>query len=450
MPKPSSISEKPHRSNTSEESCAQRPHQIVIVGGGIAGLEIASNLPKRTGRTSIAVTLIDREPAYVWKPMLHTIAAGTSDVSQQETSYVAQARNRRFVFEPGELKGIDRQGRKVYLSPTEIAGRRVLPERAIDYDTLILAIGSAANDFGTPGVREHCLMIDSRSQAMNFNREVMARILETVTARNTLNIAVVGGGATGVELAAELIQLADVSAYYGAAGLRDQINVTLIESGPNLLGAFPDRVAIAARGRLEELGVTVLTGARVVAAEADCFRLADGRQVSAELKVWAAGVKGADACAKFEGLELTRNNQIVVTPTLQTTVDSRIFAVGDCSSLPVGDAGKPLPPAAQVAHQQASHLIRHLPRWLRGKELPTFTFRDFGSIVSLGGYGAYGSLGQFGLFTGGFLRGRVAQLGHILLYRSYQSQLHGFWRGGLIWLADMINSRVRPRIRIPD
>ncbi len=450
MSKPSTPSDKPQRHGPDQGGTPSRPHQIVVVGGGIAGLEIASKLPGCIRGTSIAVTLIDREPAYVWKPMLHTIAAGTTDVSQQETSYISQARNRRFVFETGELKGIDRKERKVYLNPLEIDGRPILPERAISYDTLILATGSEANDFGTPGVREHCRTIDSRSQAMKFNREVMAHMLEALAAKTTLNIAVVGGGATGVELAAELVQLADASAYYGAAGIRDQVKVTLIESGPNLLGAFPERVAISARERLQRLGVVVLMGARVVAAEAGCLRLADGTQINAELKVWAAGVKAADVCASFDGLEVTRNNQIVVGPTLQTTLDPRIFAVGDCSSLSLGDPRKPLPPAAQVAHQQASHLIRHLPGWLEGRELPSFSYRDFGSIVSLGGYGAYGSLGQFGLFGGGFIRGRVAQLGHVLLYRSHQSRLHGFWRGGLIWLADMINSHVRARIRLPD
>ncbi|MDL2400305.1 NAD(P)/FAD-dependent oxidoreductase [Rhizobium mayense] len=449
MPKASMISHTLGETGP-REAVMTGPHRVLIIGGGIAGLEIASKLPKRIGSMSVAVTLVDREPAYVWKPMLHTIAAGTTDVWQQQTSYVAQARNRSFVFEPGELKAIDRQEHSVRLGALEIDGRCILPERSLSYDTLILAVGSQANDFGTPGVREHCLTIDSRSQAMNFNRQVMARMLETLAADATLRIAVVGGGATGVELAAELIQLTEVTAHYGAAGLRDQVRVTLVEGSPNLLGAFPDRVAIAARERLEKLGVTVLTGARVVAAEADCLRLADGEQIPAELKVWAAGVKGSDACAAYDGLELTRSNQIMVKPTLQTTVDPAIFAVGDCSSLAVVDGGKPLPPAAQVAHQQASHLIRHLPGWLQGRELPPFTFRDFGSIVSLGGYGAYGSLGQFGLFRGGFIRGRAAQLGHVLLYRSHQSRLHGFWRGGLIWLADMINSRVRPRLRLPD
>jgi NADH:ubiquinone reductase (H+-translocating) len=426
------------------------PHRIVVVGGGIAGLEIVSKLPTTAGNTGVAVTLVDREPAYVWKPMLHTIAAGTSDVSQQETHYIAQARDRCFTFEPGEINGIERETRRVHLGSLTIAGRLILPERTVPYDTLILAIGSQANNFGTPGVHEHCLMIDSRSQALDFNREVQARLLESLAAKSTLHIAVVGGGATGVELAAELIQLTDIAAHYGAAGLRDQVKVTLVESGPQLLSAFPDRLAVAARERLETLGIRVLTGARVVAADAGCLRLADGKQIRADLQVWAAGIKASDACASLDGLEVTPSNQIVVSPTLQTTRDPHIFAIGDCSSVASEEGGKPLPPTAQVAHQQAAHLIRHLPGWLNGRALPPFTYHDFGSIVSLGGYGAYGSLGKFGLFRGGFIRGRVAQLGHILLYRSYQSRLHGFWRGGLIWLADTINSHVRPRIRLRD
>lgn len=424
------------------------PHRIVVVGGGIAGLELVTRLPRSSGRTAIAVTLVDREPAYVWKPMLHTVAAGTSDVSQQETHFVAQARDRHFHFEPGEFRGLNREAQKVHLGPLTINGRHILPERDIPYDTLILAIGSQANDFGTPGVREHCLMIDSRSQALNFNREVQARMLESFAAGSNLRIAVVGGGATGVELAAELIQLTEIAGHYGAAALSSQVKVMLIESGSRLLRAFPDRVAVAARERLERLGITVLTGARVAAAEPGGFRLADGTLIDAALKIWAAGVKASDACSSLNGLEVTPNNQIVVSPTLQTTRDPSILAIGDCSSVRLGDAGQPLPPTAQVAHEQAAHLIRHLPSWLEGKALPPFTYRDFGSIVSLGGYGAYGSLGQFGLFKGGFIRGRVAQLGHILLYRSHKARLHGFWRGGLIWLADMINSFVRPRLRL--
>ena len=443
---PISIEREEHE--LEHQASSARPHRVVVVGGGIAGLELATKLPRAARKSSIALTLVDREPAYVWKPMLHTIAAGTSDVSQQETRYIAQARDRNFAFEPGELKGIDRKARTVHLQPFKIGDRQILSERAIPYDSLILAIGSQANDFAIPGVRDHCFRIDSRSQALAFNREVQARMLESLAANSALHIAVVGGGATGVELAAELIELTEIAARYGGTGLRDQLKVTLLESGARLLGAFPDRVAAAASKRLETLGVTIVTSAKVIAAEADGFRLADGTRIRADLLVWAAGVKAADTCASLDGLEATTNNQLVVEPTLQTTRDPRIFAIGDCSSLLLDPERKPLPSTAQVAHQQAGHLIRHLPAWIEGRALPHFKYRDFGSIVSLGGYGAYGSLGKFGFFNGGFIRGHVARLGHILLYRSHQSRLHGFWRGGLLWLADTINSYVRPRLRL--
>jgi len=222
-------------------------HHIVVVGGGVAGLAIASKLPRTAGRTPMAVTLIDREPAYVYKPMLHAIAAGTSDFSQQETNYIAQARDRHFVFHPGELKGIDRDAQRLRLGPLMIGGRSIVPERTISYDTLILATGSQANDFGTPGVQQYCHMVDSRSQALDLNREIRTRMLESLAASSTLSIAVVGGGATGVELTAELIELTQIAAYYGATGLPSQVKVKLVESGPQLLTAFPQRVAVAAR-----------------------------------------------------------------------------------------------------------------------------------------------------------------------------------------------------------
>ena len=181
------------------------PHRIVVVGGGAAGMEVVTKLAYVARRGAICVTLIDREPAHVWKPMLHTIAAGTSDVSQQETHYMAHALRHGYRFEPGELQNVDREARTVRLAPVTVRGRAVLPTRDIPYDTLILAIGSQANDFGILGVREHCFMLDSRSQALAFNREVQTRMMQSFGTATPLRISVVGAGATGVELCAELI-----------------------------------------------------------------------------------------------------------------------------------------------------------------------------------------------------------------------------------------------------
>ncbi|MGY0619351.1 NAD(P)/FAD-dependent oxidoreductase [Lysobacter sp. A378] len=429
----------------------ERQQRIVIVGGGVAGLEIASSLGRRwrhrPGRP--VITLVDRDSAHVWKPMLHTIAAGTRDISQQQTTYIAQARDAGFAYQPGELCGLDRKAREVHLEELRAPdGRLLIPARRLGYDALVLAIGSQANDFGTPGVAEHCFGIDSRRQADAFNREVRIRMLQGLTQETELSIAIVGGGATGVELAAELVQLFETATVYGVQGLASRISITLVEAGPRLLAAFPQDISTATRARLEALGVKVMTDTQVSAANADGFVLGDGRQMTASLKVWAAGVKAPDFLADLDGLEATRSNQLVVLPTLQTTRDPGIYAIGDCASLTPVEAELSLPPTAQVAHQQAKYLIRALPKVLQGDAVPDFRYRDMGALVSLGEYDAFASLGKFGLFKGVTIRGRLAQLSHVMLYRSHQARIHGFWRGGLLWLVDRLNSRLRASIRL--
>ncbi|TWI06737.1 NADH dehydrogenase [Lysobacter ruishenii] len=425
--------------------------RVVIIGGGVAGLEVASSLGRRwrgkPGQPSI--TLVDRDSAHVWKPMLHTIAAGTRDISQQQATFIAQAHDAGFTYQPGELHGLDRNARTVELAAIHAPdGRLLVPARRLEYDLLVLAFGSQANDFGTPGVVEYCYSIDSRRQADAFNRELRLRLLQSLAQETELSIAIVGGGATGVELAAELVQLFETTAAYGVPGLASRISVTLLEGGPRLLAAFPEDISADTLARLEGLGIRVMTGTQVKAANTDGFVLGDGSQLPASLKIWAAGVRAPAIGAGLDGLETNRNNQLVVKPTLQTTRDPAIFALGDCSSLAMEPGGRPLPPTAQVAHQQARHLIRCLPRALRGEPIGDFAYRDLGALVSLGDYDAFGSLGQFGLFKGVTFRGRLAQLSHVMLYRSHQARIHGFWRGGLLWLVDRINSRVRATVRL--
>ncbi|GAN80347.1 NAD(P)/FAD-dependent oxidoreductase [Acidocella aminolytica] len=431
-------------------------YHVVVVGGGVAGLEIATTLGRRWRRQRPQnqavpkVTLIDSDSAHVWKPMLHTIAAGTRDMAAQQVTYVTQAYDSGFIYQPGELCGLDRTKHEVLLAPLYAAdGRLLIPERRLVYHKLILAVGSQANDFGTLGVGEHCWMIDSRRQADAFNHELRIHMLRSLTQDLPLDIAIIGGGATGVELAAELVQLVEASAAYGAQGIAERITVTLIESGSRLLAAFPEDISSATRRRLEALGICVLTDTKVSAVTADGLAFGDGRKMRASLKIWAAGVKAPEFLAHLDGLETNRSNQLVVLPSLQTSRDPDIYAVGDCSSLTLPKTSRPLPPTAQVAHQQAQYLIRHLPRIIQHQEEPPpFAYRDFGALVSLSNYDAYGSLGKFGLFRGRTIRGHLAQLSHVMLYRSHQARLYGVWRGSLVWLVDCLNARLRAKIRL--
>ncbi|QIM49463.1 NAD(P)/FAD-dependent oxidoreductase [Pusillimonas sp. DMV24BSW_D] len=426
------------------------PH-IVIVGGGVAGIEMATQLARkqRHGLARYHISLIDCDTAHVWKPMLHTIAAGTRDVGQQQTPFAAQARAAGFKYEPGEMCGLDRVKREILLAPILANdGHELVPARRVRYDVLIFAVGSTANDFGICGVHEHCVMIDSRRQALSFNESIRNHIFESIGRNRDLRISIVGAGATGVELAAELMQLADETQAYGAPGLRERVRITLIEATDRILGAFPKRVSALATQRLRKLGIEVLLDTRVSSAREDGFELSNADFLPATVRVWAAGVKAPEFLAHLEGLDTKPNNTLVINPTLQTVRDPSIFAVGDCASLVLPGREHPLPPTAQVAHQQARYLVRHLPALLENKPVPPFRYRDFGALVSIGDYDAYGSLGKFRLFRGGFIRGRLASFSHMALYRTHQARLHGFWRGGLLWLVDLINSRVKPPVRL--
>ena len=422
---------------------------VVIVGGGVAGIDLATHLAgKISGGEPLSVTLIDRETAHVWKPMLHTIAAGTRDVHLQQTPFVSHAAQHGFRYEPGAAIEIDRERRTVRIAPIKMEGRELIPGRERPYDTLILSIGSVANDFGTPGVDRHCFRIESRSDATAFHDVMRHRLIEALVAGTTLHVAIVGGGATGVEMAAEIVQFGEIAETYGVPAARSHLKVTLLEAGDRILTAFPPQISELAKNRLQGLGVDVRTGQAVVEADTEGFALKDGTRLEAGLKVWAAGVRAAALAESLEGLERSRTGQILVTPTLQSVSDPAVYALGDCASLTLPGEERPLPPSAQVAFQQAKYLGKNLPALIENRPAPDFTYRDFGALVSLGGYDAYGSLGKFGFYRGGFIRGRVAQIGHLLLYRRHQARIHGLWRAGLLWLSDIVAAGIRPKIRL--
>src|SRR5262245_61007378 len=423
--------------------------RIVVVGGGVAGLILVTRLGHALGRRGLArISLTDRSWVHVWKPMLHTFAAGTWNIYEQQVQYVAHAHTHHFEYVPGRLEAIDRAARRIRLAPLVVAGEVVAGGRELDYDVLVLALGSRANDFGTPGVIEHCHFIDSQDQADAFNARLRAQLVRSFAQGGNIEIAIVGGGATGVELAAELSRMVDLAAGYGEADMRERLHLTLLESGPRILNAFPEAVSASGASQLHALGVDVRAGVRVVAGDAEGYVLDGGERVSAALKVWAAGIRASGFFEESE-LELNRAGQVVVGPNLLAKGEPSIFALGDCASLVPQGAGRPLPSTAQVANQQALHLIRHLPPCLRkGKPVSPFRFRDFGALVSLIDYNAFGTLGRFGFFKGGFIKGRFAQLSHALLYRRHQLSLHGPGRASLLWMADGINTLVEPDIRI--
>jgi len=325
----------------------------------------------------------------------------------------------------------------------------------IRYDYLVLAVGSVSNDFGTKGVAQHCIFLDSRLQADRFRSKLLnhcLRVSRTLQADPNadahVRVDIVGGGATGVELAAELYNAAAALRHYGLEVFDEtRLKVALIEAGPRILPALPEKLSQAAHKELEALGVRILTGEQVVEATAEGMLTRSGELLKADLSVWAAGVRGPDMLARL-GLEISGNNQLTVRPTLQTTRDERIFAIGDCAFFVPEGASRPLPPRAQAAHQMAAVAFTNIRALIKGKPLRNFVYHDHGSLVSLSHFSTVGSL--MGNLIGGrmAIEGRLARFVYVSLYRMHLIAIHGWLKGLALILVGHVNHIVRPRLKL--
>lgn len=422
--------------------------RIVIIGGGAGGLPLATRLGKKLGRRGRAdIVLVDANAVHVWKPRFHEVATGAIDSDLDALDYRAHARLHHYHFELGALSGVDREQRQVILAPLcDESGATVLPERRLDYDYLVLALGSQGNDFNTPGVREHCLFLDSRRQADRFRDRFLNACLSANYRGTGLSVAIVGGGATGVELAAELHHAVDLLQLYGHHHLdRSKLRVHLIEAASRILPPLTERVALAAQRELTAMGVQLHTGTLVREATADAFITQDGATIAADLLVWAAGIKAPAVLAEL-GLETNRINQLVVQPTLLTG-DARIFALGDCCACPTPD-GKTVPPRAQSAQQMAHAVARNIEHLLANEPLEPFRYHDRGSLVSLSKYSSVGSL-MGNLKSGSFfIEGWLARLMYVGLYRLHQAELYGWPRTLMLLLAGRFHRMLRPRLKL--
>ncbi|NWO07711.1 MAG: NAD(P)/FAD-dependent oxidoreductase [Alteromonadaceae bacterium] len=431
-------------------------HHIVVVGGGAGGLELVTSLGNKLGRKHKArISLVDAELTHVWKPLLHEVASGSLDASANEINYRAHARKHHYEFQLGRMSGLDRNNKQITIAPFyDDEGHEVVPERHLPYDTLVIAVGSTANDFGTPGAQEHCLFLDSLRQARRFHNLLLNAFLR----RNhesregqphTLNISIIGAGATGVELAAELRLASRELPIYGMNHLQpSDVSISVIEAADRILPALPARLSAGATRELQHQNIQVLTGQPVSEIRAGSLIMKDGTELNSDMTIWAAGIKAPAFLAGLEGLETNRGNQLVVDQTLQTTQDADIFAFGDCAACPQPGSDHSVPPRAQAAHQQADALFKTLCNRLEGKEAVPFVYNDHGSLINFSRYTTVGNL--MGNLSGRsmYIEGKVARLFYVSLYRMHQVALHGFTRTGIIWLLDKISRAMKPRLKL--
>lgn len=434
-------------------------HHVVIVGGGAGGLELATRLGDTLGRKGKAkITLIDRTKTHVWKPLLHEIAAGSMNPDKHELDYLAQAHWHNFKFRLGSMDGLNRVNKEITTAPHyDEEGNEIIPRRTFKYDTLVIAVGSTTNDFGVKGAQEYSIALDTQEQAERFHRRLHNALLKAQTQKEAikpgqLEVVIVGAGATGVELSAELHNTTRELAAYGLDQIDadHDVKISLIEAGDRVLPALPPQMSASVELELRKLGVHVYTAERVTEVTADGIHTHSGKFIPSELVVWAAGIKAPNFLQGIDGLETNRINQLIVKRTLQTTLDDNIFAFGDCAACPrQGHGEETVPPRAQAAHQQASMLLKAIKMRVASKtNLPEYTYKDYGSLVNLGKYSTVGSL--MGAITGGslFIEGKFAGFMYRSLYQMHLMALHGVISTVLQLIARALTRRTEAKVKL--
>lgn len=405
--------------------------KIIVVGGGAGGLELVTKLGDKLGRSKRAqITLVDQNTAHLWKPLLHEIATGAMNDQVDKINYQSQANKHGFAFKQGTLVNIDRDKKHIVITD---ANRVALgfedTEITLDYDKLVIAIGCTSNDFGTPGVKEHAIFLDNQKSAFDLRQTLLSAFIRydldasNGSAPNKINIAIVGGGATGVELASELPNMVNTLKADGYAHLSsDVLDIKLVEAADKILPALPEKVSAGITTTLQDMGVEVLTKTMIVKADEQGLYTKDEQTIAADIIVWAAGVKAPDFLNNIAGLETARNNQLIVKTTLQTTRDDSIFVIGDSASCKLDD-GTFASPTAQAAHQMVPVCAHNIIKSMSNSPLKTFKYNDKGIIISLHdtAQGVVKMVGPKGFHA----KGCFALLIHRMLYRMHLASLLG-------------------------
>jgi NADH dehydrogenase len=430
--------------------------KYVIVGGGAGGLELACKLGRKLGPQQ--VMLVDSRLYHIWKPSLHEVAAGTLDIHQEGLSYQMLAHDRGFSFVYGAMTGLDAAARYITIAPVTTAadGEEVLPERTLGYRSLVIAVGSTSNYFGVPGARENTISLNATEDAERFRLRLLRLLAqaeqqkEDGAADSGLDIVIIGGGATGVELAAELREASGAYAAYGFRRLqvKRDVRITLLEGAPRILAPLPERVSSAAARLLDQRAIRVVTDCRVDRIDKTQVSDNKGNLYPADLCVWAAGIRAPEFLGGL-GLPVAKGGQVEVDAHLRVRDVPDVYALGDCAACTDGK-GKPVPPRAQAAHQQADYLLKTFVDQAAGKPPQTapYVYRDYGSLVSIGRETTVGNL--MGSLRGAslFVEGFLARIMYMSLHLMHHQAVLGSLRTGLMAVGRFLIRRTTPIVKL--
>lgn len=430
--------------------------RIIIVGGGAGGLELTARLTKLLRRhKNVEITLVDKQLKHIWKPLLHEVSAGTIPTEKESVDYLTYAYDKGCKFILGAVKQINHEAKTLTLFPYYSEEKvLLLPERTIPYDLLVLAMGSQVNDFNTPGVQEQCILLNDVRDAELLNQKIINKIILNTQQANIppIEISIIGAGATGVELAAELqfvLSKANRYAKHNKNSLFD-FQITLIEASDRILNMMPERISQAVHHSLSKNGIKILEGVRVTEITKDQVLTEDKRKIPSLLTIWAAGVKGNSI--PIHDLEMNHIQQFLVNEKLQSTTNPSIFAMGDCAACPQLNKEGGLyfvPPRAQAAHQQAKVLAKSLTNLVnsKGKGLVSFHYKDYGSIIKLSQYNVVGNL-MSKAAKNFYIEGMIARFSYWLLYQKHLIVIKGFWYTVFNAITNLILQNQKPEIKL--
>ena len=345
----------------------QKP-RVVILGAGFGGLTAARALVN-----DAHVTLVDRHNFQTFLPLLYQVS--TAGLAADHVAHPIRGALRKtgVQFRMGTPISVDHKNKTIKLDSSEV----------LEFDQLIVALGSATADFGIPGVTEHALGMKSVNEAIAIRAEVMRRFEDLCRFEDDtiFSISVVGGGPTGVEMAGAFAELVRGPLKNDQAHAAAHIKINLIEAGPRILPMFSEKLSARAKKDLEKLGVTVHLNTAVAEIKPRSILVKGGDALPSEVTVWAAGVKGEPAGEQLN-LPLV-NTRIDVDQTLQVKHYPHIFAIGDIAGF-VGENGRFLPMVAPVAMQQGRFVAKQIKRLAQGQALENFKYVDKGSMATIG------------------------------------------------------------------
>ena len=346
----------------------KRKPSVVILGAGFGGLTAAKALAK-----DAEVTLVDRHNFQTFLPLLYQVSTAGLAADHVVHPVRGALRDSGVKFRMGSPISIDHKNKSVKLDSSE----------TLDFDHLIVALGSATADFGVPGVNEYGLGMKSVSEAINIRAEVMRRFEDLCRFEDNtrLSIAVVGGGPTGVEMAGALAELKRGPLKNDMAHAAEHIDIYLIEAGPRILPMFNKKLSARAQRDLEKIGVIVRTNTAVREVQSRKIIVQEGEPIPAEVTIWAAGVKG-EPTAGLLNLPIV-GSRIDIEPSLRVNHYPHIWAIGDIAGAK-GRDGNFLPMVAPVALQQARWVAKQILRAEKSQTLQPFKYRDKGSMATIG------------------------------------------------------------------